>query len=235
MFEGLKLRKIRLAEQGALNDSNLCLYKHITEYIKATDLTYYEKEEALQQIMDMLLQAQIENRSKAYVVGDDYKEFCKEICREYRSDKSRSYIILDYLGKYLFWIILAFVAHMITNRLKGLEVLKITINQIFFSNYFAIVLTFISKASQRRNIHIPIDNKHRFAFNPYSLYNRIDIIFFIISVVIGIILPIIVQRLFNVDVYTYSIEAVATLSMVTFMLIALLSVQIYKFMYHKKL
>lgn len=37
---------IRL-EKKKLNENNLCLYKHIIAYIKATDLTMYEQEEIL--------------------------------------------------------------------------------------------------------------------------------------------------------------------------------------------
>ena len=62
MLEVLKLRNLRLKEQKNFNENNLCLYEHITSYIKATNLTSYEKEEILHKIMDMLLQAQYENR-----------------------------------------------------------------------------------------------------------------------------------------------------------------------------
>ena len=55
MVRVLKLRNIRIKEQKKLNENNLFLYKYITTYIKATDLTMYEKEEILHQIMDMLL------------------------------------------------------------------------------------------------------------------------------------------------------------------------------------
>ena len=60
MVRVLKLRNIRIKEQKKLNENNFCLYKHIIAYIKATNLTIYEKEEILHQIMDMLLEAQYE-------------------------------------------------------------------------------------------------------------------------------------------------------------------------------
>ena len=62
MLEALKLRSLRLKEQKNFNENNLCLYEHITSYIKSTNLTSYEKEEILHKIMDMLLQAQYGNR-----------------------------------------------------------------------------------------------------------------------------------------------------------------------------
>ena len=70
MVRVLKLRNIRIKEQKKLNENNFCLYKHIIAYIKATNLTIYEKEEILHQIMDMLLEAQYENRDKSFIVGD---------------------------------------------------------------------------------------------------------------------------------------------------------------------
>lgn len=47
MVRVLKLRNIRIKEQKKLNENNFCLYKHIIAYIKATNLTIYEKEEIL--------------------------------------------------------------------------------------------------------------------------------------------------------------------------------------------
>ena len=47
MVRVLKLRNIRIKEQKKLNENNFCLYKHIISYIKATNLTIYEKEEIL--------------------------------------------------------------------------------------------------------------------------------------------------------------------------------------------
>ena len=55
MIRVLKFMNMRIKEQKKLNENNLFLYKYITTYIKATDLTMYEKEEILHQIMDMVL------------------------------------------------------------------------------------------------------------------------------------------------------------------------------------
>ena len=54
-----RLKIIRFKQQKKLNGSNLYLYKCITSYIKNSELSETEKEEILQQIMDMILQSQI--------------------------------------------------------------------------------------------------------------------------------------------------------------------------------
>ena len=104
MIRVLKFMNMRIKEQKKLNENNLFLYKYITKYIKATDLTMYEKEEILHQIMDMLLEAQYENRDKSFIVGDNYKEFCKSIIDEYMVTKSKLYIFLDYFQRYILWM-----------------------------------------------------------------------------------------------------------------------------------
>ncbi|WP_454054626.1 DUF1048 domain-containing protein [Clostridium sp. Marseille-Q7071] len=69
-----------MREQKKLNDTNLCLYKHITSYIQiCSNLELDEKEEILQQIMDMILQAQFENKSVDLFIGKDYEVFCDSI------------------------------------------------------------------------------------------------------------------------------------------------------------
>ena len=48
MLYWLRLRKIRIREQEKLDEYTLKKFNKITEYIKASNLKYFEKEEALQ-------------------------------------------------------------------------------------------------------------------------------------------------------------------------------------------
>jgi DNA-binding ferritin-like protein (Dps family) len=99
MFLESKLKESRFKHQKKLNETNLYLYKSITSYIKNSQLRGFEKEESLQQVMDMMLQAQLEGKPMNLIVGHDYEEFCNSIIEEYSSDKSNIYKGLDYIQK----------------------------------------------------------------------------------------------------------------------------------------
>lgn len=45
--KGIEIKKYKNQRAEKLNENNFCLYKHIIAYIKATNLTIYEKEEIL--------------------------------------------------------------------------------------------------------------------------------------------------------------------------------------------
>lgn len=85
-----QLRQIRLKQQKKLNEANLYLFKSITSYIENSNLSTREKEEILQQIMDMMLQSQFENKPVDMVIGQDYKDFCKSVIEEYKRGKSKT-------------------------------------------------------------------------------------------------------------------------------------------------
>lgn len=160
MVRVLKLRNIRIKEQKKLNENNFCLYKHIIAYIKATNLTIYEKEEILHQIMDMLLEAQYENRDKSFIVGDDYKKFCKSIIDEYMLTKSKVYIVLDYVQRYVLWMIIGLGLEGFYN-LFLINQLTITLNDIFTWNMISLFIVFISKSVTREAIVVPISEKSK--------------------------------------------------------------------------
>lgn len=98
MLYWLKLRRIRIREQKKLDEINLKMFKKIIEYIKNSNLQHFEREEALHQIMDIMLQAQAEQRSVDVIIGD-YEVFCKSIIEEYTKDKSSAYTILHHFQR----------------------------------------------------------------------------------------------------------------------------------------
>ena len=164
MVRVFKLRNIRIKEQKKLNENNFCLYKHIISYIKATDLTMYEKEEILHQIMDMLLEAQYENRDKSFIVGDDYKRFCKNIINEYMVTKSKVYIVLDYVQRYILWMTIGLGLDILYNFFL-INQLTITLNDIFTWNMVSLFIVFISKSVTREAIVVPISEKSKIKVN----------------------------------------------------------------------
>ncbi len=234
MLEVLKLRNLRLKEQKNFDENNLCLYEHITSYIKATNLTSYEKEEILHQILDMLLQAQYEDRDKSFVVGDDYKDFCKNIIDEYTNSKSKLYIFLDYLQRYIFWLGLIILAHLLNNKLGINNTLNLSLNQLLLSNIIAINLTFISKLITRESVLIPISGKSKLSSKfKYNINQSVGLNLFCGVFLVTFIFQLILDKAFNIDPYRYFINLNdVILIIIPIVLLVLLGIAVYKKIYN---
>ena len=236
MLEALKLRSLRLKEQKNFNENNLCLYEHITSYIKATNLTSYEKEEILHQIMDMLLQAQYENRDKSFVVGEDYKEFCKSIINEYTNSKSKLYIFLDYLQRYIFWLGLTVFAHLLNNKFGINNTLSISLSQLLLSNIIAINLTFISKLITRESVLVPISGKGKLSSKfKYNINQSVGLNLLCGVFLVTLISQLILDKVFNIDPYMYFINLNdVILIIIPIIILVLLGIAVYKKNYNLK-
>ena len=234
MVRVFKLRNIRIKEQKKLNENNFCLYKHIISYIKATDLTMYEKEEILHQIMDMLLEAQYENRDKSFIVGDDYKRFCKNIINEYMVTKSKVYIVLDYVQRYILWMIIGLGLDILYNFFL-INQLTITINDIFTWNMVSLFIVFISKSVTREAIVVPISEKSKIKVN-INFNNNSKLVNYLVGIfIISLILQLVSKHLFNIDPYTYVILLQSNVFIIVLIiLLVLIGISIYKYQYTKR-
>ncbi|OFH99489.1 hypothetical protein CLOACE_22230 [Clostridium acetireducens DSM 10703] len=209
MISAIRLRKIRLKEQKKLNDSNLCLYKNITTYIQNSTLTMDEKEEILQQIIDMMLQADIEGKSVDLFIGKDYEEFCKSIIKEYNNSKSTTYKIINYIQKYLMWMISIAILMSIFNVFNGdLANLSITLNQFIFANELAIFMIFVLKIKNQENIDvIPIQVPFykQINFKKYTNQKSSEVSFFIF-IFITIIINFFMKKFLGTNIMNYNIN-----------------------------
>ncbi|MBM6819397.1 MAG: hypothetical protein IJ086_04905 [Clostridium sp.] len=233
MVRVLKLRNIRIKEQKKLNENNFCLYKHIIAYIKATNLTIYEKEEILHQIMDMLLEAQYENRDKSFIVGDDYKKFCKSIIDEYMLTKSKVYIVLDYVQRYVLWMIIGLGLEGFYN-LFLINQLTITLNDIFTWNMISLFIVFISKSVTREAIVVPISEKSKIKIN--INFNNSKLASCLLGIfILSLILQLVSRHLFNIDPYTYVILLKSNVFIIiSIILLVVVGISIYKYQYVKR-
>lgn len=154
MLLSLRLKKIRLKQQKRLNESNLYLYKSITSYIQNSDLSGIEKEEVLQQIVDMMLQAQMENKPMKLIIGSDYEEFCKSIIKEYENFRSKTYLVLNYIQRYLVWMILMSIVFLILREIppNDLSNLGITVDDFIVVNIIVLILLPASKKGRQETI-----------------------------------------------------------------------------------
>ena len=233
MVRVLKLRNIRIKEQKKLNENNFCLYKHIIAYIKATNLTIYEKEEILHQIMDMLLEAQYDNRDKSFIVGDDYKKFCKSIIDEYMLTKSKVYIVLDYVQRYVLWMIIGLGLEGFYN-LFLINQLTITLNDIFTWNMISLFIVFISKSVTREAIVVPISEKSKIKIN--INFNNSKLASCLLGIfILSLILQLVSRHLFNIDPYTYVILLKSNIFIIiSIILLVVVGISIYKYQYVKR-
>lgn len=156
MLLSLSLKRIRLKQQKKLNESNLYLYKSITSYIQNSDLRGIEKEEILQQIVDMMLQAQTKNKPMKLIIGNDYQEFCKSIIKEYENYRSKTYLILNYIQRYFIGIILMSIVFFILKEMpfKDLSNLGITVDDFMVVNIIVLILMPASKKGRQETIWI---------------------------------------------------------------------------------
>ena len=152
MLLELSLKKIRSQEKKKLNKTNFYLYEGITSYIQNSNLRGIEKEEILQDIIDMILQAQTEKKPINLIIGNDYEEFCKSIIEEYTRSKSKIYRVINYIQAYLFWvclILLAMVAFNLITSGFSFEI-GLILDQIIVANLISLIIPALKK--NRRKI-----------------------------------------------------------------------------------
>lgn len=160
MFIIWQLKRQRIKHQNKLNDSNLCLYKSITFYINNSSLRTIEKEEILNQILDMMLQGQMDNRPMSMIIGDDYEEFCKDIIEEYKMSRNMTYNILIYLQQYLFWVVITSSIILVTNILTNNHIIGITLNDLIISSAISLFIIPAIRKKKQKAAHI-LDIKQR--------------------------------------------------------------------------
>lgn len=78
--------------------------KEIEEYMNNSTLSSFEKEEFFQQLLDMMLQSQLENKSIDLFIGENYKEFCDSIINEYNESKSSILKTMNFIEELIFYI-----------------------------------------------------------------------------------------------------------------------------------
>lgn len=228
MFYELQLRKIRLKEQRKFNEKNLCLYKNITSHIKDSSLTENEKEEVLQQIMDMMLQAQAENKSIDLFIGDDYEVFCKSIIEEINNSKNMAYKIFNYIQKYLIWMMLILTMMAVGNFIKNYSfTLSITVDQFILASAISLFILPFIKNKNREEVFIPINKSINFKINMVNKNHP----FFIVIMAIFIIRFIIIKMLGS-GILNYSFVFYKNIYIILFMSIIIGSIETYKRVYN---
>jgi DNA-binding ferritin-like protein (Dps family) len=226
-----RLKKIRFKQQKKLNKTNLYLYKSITSYIQNSNLRGIEKEEILQQVMDMMLQAQIENKSMNLIIGNDYEELCKEIIEEYSRGKSKTYRLLHYIQKYLLYMLFMSMFMMIFRGIlnSSLE-LGLTVDQLILVNVISLILLPATKKSRQETSSL------------ISLYQRLYMMRLTKSgvyalafmlVIIGL-LRFVLGKVFGPEVFNYTVTLLAGVPYVIFVLLLIVIIEIQKKVYDKR-
>lgn len=106
MFLELKLLKIRAREEKKLNKTNHEIFKEMEEYIGKSTLSFFEKEEVFQQLLDVMLQSQQESKDINLFLGNNYKEFCDSIINEYNESKSFVLKSVGFIEEFIIYILM---------------------------------------------------------------------------------------------------------------------------------
>ncbi|MBV1821792.1 DUF1048 domain-containing protein, partial [Coprococcus sp. MSK.21.13] len=104
MFLELKLLKIRMKEEKKLNKENHTLFKEIEEYMNNSTLSSFEKEDFFQQLLDIMLQSQLQNKSIDLFIGEDHKQFYDSIINEYNVSKSFILKTINFIEQFIVYI-----------------------------------------------------------------------------------------------------------------------------------
>jgi DNA-binding ferritin-like protein (Dps family) len=229
-----RFKQIRFKEQKNLNGSNLYLYKSITSYIQNSDLRGIEKEEILQQIVDMMLQAQIEDKPMELILGNDYQEFCKSIIEEYSMDKGKNYRILNYIQKGLLWMIVSSVSFGIFRGILNSSFnLGITVDYIIVASLISFIILPATKKNSQENSSLTFWNKRFHTINN-GLTNSGAYAFIIMFFIFGLI-RYVLGKILSTEIFTYTITLYSCIPYVIVILLIIGLIEIYKRIYNKNI
>ncbi|MCM8709446.1 DUF1048 domain-containing protein [Clostridium sp. SYSU_GA19001] len=228
-----RLKQIRLKQQKKLNKTNLYLYKSITSYIQNSGLRGIEKEEIFQQVMDMMLQAQIENKSMNMIIGNDYEKFCKSIIEEYSRYKSKTYSLLNYIQKYLLWMLLISTFMMMLKWILNPSFnLGISVDQFILVNVISFIIVPISKKSRQKTASLTSLYQRFYAIN--RGLTKWEIYAFVLMLGILGLLRFIFGKAIGTEVFNYTINLLESAPYSVLILLLIGAIEIYKRNYDKR-
>ena len=152
------------------------------------------------------------------------------------NSKSKLYIFLDYLQRYIFWLGLTVLAHILNNKLGINNTLSISLSQLLLSNIIAINLTFISKLITRESVLIPISGKSKLSSKfKYNINQSVGLNLLCGVFLVTLISQLILDKVFNIDPYMYFINLNdVILIIIPIIILVLLGIAVYKKNYNLK-
>lgn len=224
MFLAGRLRTIRLREQEKLTESNLELFKVITTYIQSSNIGNSEKEEILQQIMDMMLEAQIENKDIDLIIGKDHEKFCESILEEYFKGKPKLYRILNFIQINLLSVTIALMLVNIWFR-------NIDITLIVITTIWTFLMYPLFTRRKRLMVFSSLNNKKDYKASYFALTTILALIALFALI---ICVPGSVKCLFGDKIYNLRLNIFNNLYILLPIVLILLCIQIYKKSYDKQ-
>jgi len=228
-----RLKQIRFKQQKKLNGSSLYLYKSITTYIQNSELRGTEKEEILQQVMDMMLQAQIEDKPMTLIIGNDYEEFCKSIIEEYSSDKSENYRVINYIQKSLLFTVLFLSMFSILRKIIHPSInLGITVDYIIIAITMSfIMLPAIKKRNQEKSSSQVYWYQEFYAMG--SDLSKSSVFSFLLAICTVGFIRLILLKILGTKIFSYTITLYSCIYYVALILVIIVVIESYKRMYNK--
>jgi len=233
VFLEWKLKGIRFKQQKKLNKTNLHLYKSITTYIQNSELKGIEKEEILQQIMDMMLQAEVEDKSMNLIIGHDYEAFCKSIVKEYSRDKITAYRVLLYIQKSLLWMIIISVLLMVSRSLLNTSFnIDITVDYLIIASIFSFILVPATRKRAQETSSQTLWYQRLYTIN--TGLGKSGSSAFILMIFTLALIRLVLGKVLGTKVFSYTINLYENIFYVGLILLIIIAIEGYKIMYNKK-
>lgn len=231
MLLELRLKQIRFKQQKQFNVSNLYLYKSITTYIQNSELRSIEKEEILQQVMDMMIQVQIEDKPMNLIIGQDYEEFCKSIIEEYSRGESKIYTVLNYIQKSLLGMVLYSALLMILRGVVSSSFnLGITVDYLIMVSVISLIMLPGIKKSNQEKSSLTFCQKF-YMFNNGVTKSGANA--FILMIFIVGLLRFVLGKILGTKVFNYTITLNSSIPYVLLIILIIFVIEGYKRMDNK--
>ena len=196
-------------------------------YIKNSNLRDIEKEEVLQQIIDMLLQAQQEEKPAEMIVGNDYEAFCQSIIDEFEGSKSILYKVFSFIQRYFIWMLTLIGLFMIFNSVESGSInLQVSVNQLYFVNIISLILIPFTRKSRQKAIMMPLHP--RLPFIKLNTHRHDIGLPLGLLIVMALSLRFLLESFFSQNVFNYSLLLETHLSYIVGMLIIIFVIETYK-------
>lgn len=160
-----KFIKIRNKASKELHYEYRFCFEESEKYLKASDISSYEREEALQDILDMLLEAQSLKTPIGNIFGDNDENFLKNIVEEYKKPKNILYKTLLPIQQFITTTLFIIAIMIIIMSIYGKSIIYGFNNAISYESlvllfiYFFIMKRYRTKYDMKKPFHTQTELK----------------------------------------------------------------------------
>ena len=177
MIYAIKLKNSRKKQIECLNTKEKYLFYEIVNEIYSYPMSFKEKEILLQDILDMLIENQNQGRSVEFIVGEDYRIFCRDIFENFYENNLKLFSFISIAKRTLIsFFIISLIVFIFSGELKGnigsLFGMFIIANIAGFSKEWGILLPKVNMKNIKCNLYdyLTINKNKKTAIVIFTLY-----------------------------------------------------------------